>query len=212
MAEEERQTENGRFVPTPKELEEGRRHKRRRHSTKPVKVGKKTRTGPIRNFIAKIRSGALKRRTEAPAPPAPTAHKQPISSPSIKEEPGSPTEAKTSKDTPTPPQQSTRTAGGNRISRLRLPDQPTKAVPPTVITTPKPDGPEKAEAMAKKKGHDLGTWKSIAGATMGSKCHYAPCNRCKKIARADLVQPENYSSAHATWEYAGNALEESCNY
>ena len=212
MAEEERHTENSRFVPTPKELEEGRRHKRRRHSTKPVKVGKKTRTGPIRNFIAKIRYGALKRRTEAPAPPTPTAHKQPTSSPSTNEETGSSTEPKTSKDTPTPPQQSTRTAGGNRISRLRLPDQPTKAVPPTVITTQTPHGPEKAEAMAKKKGHDLGTWKSVAGAAMGSKCHYAPCNRCKKIARADLVQPENYSSAHATWEYAGNALEESCNY
>lgn len=212
MAEEERQTENGRFVPTPKELEEGRRYKRRRHSTKPAKVGKKTRTGPIRNFIAKIRSGALKRRTEASAPPTPTVHKQPTSSPSTKEETGSPTEAKPSKDTPTTPQQSIRTAGGNRISRLRLPDQPTKAVPPTVITTPKTDGPEKAEAMAKKKGHDLGTWKSIAGAAIGSKHHYAPCNRCRKMARADLVQPENYSSAHATWEYAGNALEESCNY
>lgn len=211
MAEEECQTETDRFVPTPKELEEGRRHKRRRDSKKPAKVGKKTRTGPIRNFIAKIRSGALKKRTEAPAPPTPTAHKQPTSSPSTKEYPSSLPEAKTSKDTPTPPQQSTRTGGGNRIRRLRFPDQPTRAVPPTVITTPKPeDGPEKAEAMAKKKGHYLGTWKIISGATMGSKYHYAPCNRCRKIARANLVQPENYSSAHATWEYGGNALEEYC--
>lgn len=212
MTEEKQQPENDRFVPTPKELEEGRRRKRRRDSKKPVKVGKKTRAGPIRNLIAKIRSGALKKRTEAPAPPTPTTHKQPTSSPSTKEEPDSLTEAKPSKDIPIPPQQSTKPGSGNRISRLRLPDQPTRATPPTVITTPpKPkDGPEKAEAMAKKKGHYLDTWKTISGATMGSKCHYAPCNRCKKIARADLVQPENRSSAHATWEYGGNALEESC--
>ena len=213
MNEQEHQTENDRFVPTPKELEEDHRRKRPSLLRKQVEVSKKPRTGPIRNFIAKIRSGVLKKRTEAPAPPIPTTQEQPTSSPITKEDTVTPTETKYQQDTPIPPSQSTKPKSRKRISRLRLPDQPTKATPPTVITTPEhKDGPEKAEAMAKEKGHDLGTWKSIAGATIGSKCHYAPCNRCKKMARADLVQPENYSSAHATWEYAGNALEESCNY
>ena len=213
MNEQEHQTENDRFVPTPKELEEDHRRKRPSLLRKQVEVSKKPRTGPIRNFIAKIRSGVLKKRTEAPAPPTPTTQKQPISSPSsTKEETVSPTETKYQPDTLTPPSQSTKT---KRISRLRLPDQPskTKATPPTVKPTPEPsikDGPEKAEAMASKKGHNLGTWKSISGATIGSRNNYASCNKCKKRARADLVQPENYSSAHARWIYAGDALDEYC--